>query len=344
MSAGPQRSDTVLALTAGEPAGIGPDITIMAWQRLYRDGPAFVLIGDADIIRERASRLGIGCPVQTIDRVSDACDLFSSALPILQTPAPAHVDCGTLDQSSAEHVLYSINRAVELVLEGQAGAVVTNPIHKAALYTAGFAFQGHTDYLADLARNHGHNALPVMMLDCGILRTVPVTVHIPVKEVPGALSTDAILQQVRIVHRDLRLRYGLSTPRIGVTGLNPHAGEDGAMGREEIDIIAPAIRTLISEGMNVTGPLPADTVFHEEARSNFDVIVCMYHDQALIPVKTIGFHDGVNVTLGLPFIRTSPDHGTALALAGTGKANPSSLVAALKLAAHMAGSPEAARG
>jgi 4-hydroxythreonine-4-phosphate dehydrogenase len=214
--------------------------------------------------------------------------------------------------------------------------VCTNPIGKATLYDAGFAFQGHTDFLADLARKRGHEAEPVMMLVANDLRTVPVTVHIALKDVPSRLTSDAIVSQARIVARDLKHRFGIARPRLAVTGLNPHAGEGGAMGREEETIVAPAIETLRNEGFDVVGPLSADTAFHDEARAGYDAIVCMYHDQALIPVKTLDFHGGVNVTLGLPFVRTSPDHGTALSLAGTGKANPKSLIAALELAHTMA--------
>jgi 4-hydroxythreonine-4-phosphate dehydrogenase len=213
--------------------------------------------------------------------------------------------------------------------------VVTNPIQKETLYQAGFAHQGHTDYLAHLAQTRGHAAEPVMMLVAKDLRTVPITVHIALKDVPSALTQDLIARQVRVTGQDLTRRFGIARPRLGLTGLNPHSGEGGAMGSEEQTVIIPALARLQSEGYDVTGPIPADTAFHPEARAQFDAILCMYHDQALIPVKTLDFHGGVNVTLGLPFVRTSPDHGTALSLAGKGTANPASLKAALAMAAAM---------
>jgi 4-hydroxythreonine-4-phosphate dehydrogenase len=226
---------------------------------------------------------------------------------------------------------------VELTTAARTRAVVTNPIAKSVLYASGFDFPGHTEYLADLAsQNAGHAVTPVMLLAGPSLRVAPVTIHIPLRQVPDALTTDAIVETTRIVARDLGRRFGLARPRIAVSGLNPHAGEDGALGREDGEIILPAIALLKAEGLDVTGPLPADTMFHAEARAGYDAAICMYHDQALIPAKTLGFHDSVNVTLGLPFIRTSPDHGTAFSLAGKGQARADSLVAALNLAAKMA--------
>ncbi|NMD09502.1 MAG: 4-hydroxythreonine-4-phosphate dehydrogenase PdxA, partial [Phyllobacteriaceae bacterium] len=225
---------------------------------------------------------------------------------------------------------------VQFCLSGAAAAMVTCPIQKEALYAAGFKHQGHTDYLAHLARAAGHAAEDVMMLVGGGLRAVPVTVHIALKDVPAALTRQSIEAQARVVHFALQKNFGIARPRIAITGLNPHAGENGAMGREEIDIIIPAISNLRQQGLDVRGPLPADTAFFTQERATYDAILCMYHDQALIPVKTLDFHGGVNVTLGLPFIRTSPDHGTALGLAGTGKAHPESLIAAIRLARQMA--------
>ena len=320
----------------GEPAGIAPDITISTWRELSDSGPAFMLIGDPALISERAGQLGATCPVAVVEDAGEAADKFAEALPVLLEPVKHEVVAGTPDAATAEPVLASIRRAVDLTMAGELSGFVTNPIHKSALYGAGFSFQGHTDFLAELARGHGSEAEPVMMLVSGNLRTVPLTVHIALKDVPGALTGDLIIRQTRIIARDLTRLLGIAAPRIAMTGLNPHAGEDASMGLEERDVIAPAIAALADEGIAVTGPLPADTVFHNEARANYDVIICMYHDQALIPVKTIGFHDGVNTTLGLPFVRTSPDHGTALSLAGTGKANPSSLIAAIRMAGEMA--------
>lgn len=326
----------ILGLTMGEPAGIAPDITVQAWRALVGGEFVFALVADADLVAERAVLLGLECPVEVVDQPTQAAEVFSRALPVLHEPLAAKCTPGTTDSSNAKAVLSSINKAVDLTLDGDLAGVVTNPIHKSALYGAGFSFQGHTDYLADLAQARGHDADPVMMLASGNLRTVPLTIHIALKDVPGALTHDVIVGQTRIVARDLRRLFGITEPRIAMTGLNPHAGEDGTMGLEEREIIIPAIEALAAQGITVTGPLPADTVFHDEARAGYDVIICMYHDQALIPVKTIGFHDGVNTTLGLPFVRTSPDHGTALPLAGSGKANPSSLIAAIRLAGDMA--------
>ena len=240
---------------------------------------------------------------------------------------------GVLDSKNSNWVISAIEMAVEFCLSREASAIVTNPIQKETLYDVGFKFQGHTDFLAHLAKCEGRD---VMMLVGEGLRTVPITVHIPLSEVPKTLTTAAIVSQGKTVAAALQKYFGIAQPRIAVTGLNPHAGENGAMGHEDQTIVAPAIAELRSAGLTVQGPLPADTAFHPEARASYDAILCMYHDQALIPVKTLDFHGGVNVTLGLPFIRTSPDHGTALSLAGTGKANPSSLIAAIKLAASMA--------
>jgi 4-hydroxythreonine-4-phosphate dehydrogenase len=239
---------------------------------------------------------------------------------------------GRPDAGAAAATIESIQRAVEAVRRGEARAVVTNPIAKALLYQAGFRFPGHTEYLGELAKAWGEPAFPVMMIWSEALAVVPVTIHIPLAEAPGALSAELIVRTARTVDRDLRARFGLTRPRLALAGLNPHAGEGGAMGREEITIIAPAIETLRAEGIDATGPFSADTMFHASARARYDVALTMYHDQGLIPVKTLAFDQGVNVTLGLPFVRTSPDHGTAFDIAGRGLANPSSLIAALKLA------------
>jgi 4-hydroxythreonine-4-phosphate dehydrogenase len=324
---------TPVALTMGEPAGIAPEITAKAWAALHRrPDRCFFLIGD--LLHQRSR--GRDIPVLPIASPAEAADCFADGLPVLAMALAQMPEPGKPLTVTAPQVLASIELAVDLAMQGAASAVCTNPIGKATLYDAGFAFQGHTDFLADLARRRGHDAEPVMMLAAKDLRTVPVTVHIALKEVPSRLTGQAILAQARIVARDLKCRFGIAHPRLAVTGLNPHAGEGGAMGREEEEIIVPAIAALKSEGLDVTGPLPADTAFHDEARAQYDAILCMYHDQALIPVKTLDFHGGVNVTLGLPFVRTSPDHGTALTLAGTGKANPRSLIAAIELAHVMA--------
>jgi 4-hydroxythreonine-4-phosphate dehydrogenase len=262
--------------------------------------------------------------------------MFPTALPLLHRPFAVHPKPGVIDPATARNVIAAIDEGVSLTMAGDAAALVTNPIQKEALYEAGFRHQGHTDYLASIAGKQGQKCHEVMMLVAHNLRAVPLTVHIPLKDVPAALSTELIVSQARVVANDLKKYFGIMRPRLAFTGLNPHAGENGTMGREELTVIIPALNQLRAEGLTVTGPLPADTAFHEEARANYDAILCMYHDRALIPVKTLDFHGGVNATLGLPFIRTSPDHGTALGIAGKGTANPQSLIAALKLAGEMA--------
>lgn len=317
-----------LALTLGEPAGIAPEITAAAWQELRGQADCtFFLIGDSKLVRN--------VPIAPISSPAEAAAIFADALPVMEM-AVKEVVSGKPDKAHAAAVISSIDKAVELALAGRVSGIVTNPIQKDSLYQAGFDFEGHTDYLEHLARKAGHTAHAVMMLAAPGLRTIPVTVHIALKDVPGALTRDSIVAQARVAEAGLKQQFGITRPRLGITGLNPHAGENGAMGDEEIRIIAPAIAELRASGMDVTGPLPADTVFHQEARAAYDVILCMYHDQALIPVKTLGFHEGVNCTLGLPFIRTSPDHGTALSLAGTGRANPLSLISAIRMASACA--------
>lgn len=323
----------LLALTMGEPGSIAAEITIDAWRKFQTDKAVrFFVIGDADHLKTINSDV----PVIRIENPDDAEQVFSQGLPVLHQPLQEPVVTGVADPAHARQVIASIDHAVDLALAGKISGMVTNPIQKQSLYEAGFNFQGHTDYIADLAVKAGQHADPVMMLSAKDLRTVPISVHIALKDVAEALSKDLIMSQTISTAQGLSRWFGLPRPRIGMTGLNPHAGENGTMGREEIEIIEPAIAELQSRGLDVTGPIPADTVFHEEARANFDVIMCMYHDQALIPVKTLGFHDGVNTTLGLPFVRTSPDHGTALSLAGKGNANPSSLIAAIRQAGNMA--------
>lgn len=326
-----------IAVTIGEPGGIGPDITAQAWQTLHKDHQAaFFVIGDSGFLRDRFAAIGNAVSVQEISDPNDASSVFAAALPVIGMPFTVRPETGRFSPRTAPTVIRSIDKAVGLALAGKISAIVTNPIQKEALYEAGFSHQGHTDYLAHLARRRGHDAEPVMMLCAEDLRAIPVTVHIALADVPRQLSTDLIVRQARVAARDLHRRFGIAAPRLALTGLNPHAGENGAMGKEEQTIIAPALALLRSEGLAIQGPLPADTAFHAEARSAYDAILCMYHDQALIPVKTLDFHGGVNCTLGLPFIRTSPDHGTALGLAGTGKANPKSLIAAITLAGEIA--------
>lgn len=325
-----------LALTSGEPAGIGPDIAIKAWLRRNElKLPAFYLLGDRDFFAGRAKALGLEIKLADV-RAEEALGTFADALPVVATGHAATALPGQPDGTSADAALASIRQAVADVIAGRASAVVTNPIAKSVLYQAGFRHPGHTEFLAELAANGGQPPQPVMMLWSPALAVVPVTIHLPLRDAIGQLSSDLIVSTIRIVVSDLKARFGLVRPRIAVSGLNPHAGEYGSLGSEDEAIIAPAVEILRGEGVEIRGPLPADTMFHDAARKTYDCAICMYHDQALIPIKTIAFDDAVNVTLGLPFVRTSPDHGTAFDIAGTGKANPSSLVAALRLAARMA--------
>jgi 4-hydroxythreonine-4-phosphate dehydrogenase len=329
-----------LALTSGEPAGIGPDITIKAWQRRRQEAlPPFYLLGDPGLVRRRAKAIGADIPLAEIcpeDADKDTVAAFADCLPVVATGHAATAEAGQPDDSSAGAALASIRQAVADVARGKAGAVVTNPIAKSVLYRAGFRHPGHTEFLAELAAENGRTPQPVMLLWSPTLAVVPVTIHVSLSEAIAQLSTDLIVATCRIAVRDLQRRFGIARPRLALAGLNPHAGEDGTIGTEERTIIAPAIDVLRTEAIDVRGPLPADTLFHAAARRTYDCAVCMYHDQALIPIKTLAFDDAVNVTLGLPFVRTSPDHGTAFDIAGTGRANPASLIAALRLAARMA--------
>src|SRR6187399_2045241 len=326
-----------LALTLGEPAGIGPDITLAAWCR--RDElnlPAFYVLADPDLLARRARALGLNVPIRAL-APEDAAAAFSDTLPVVALAEKVTAEAGRPDASSAPAAIASIRRAVADVFAGRAHAVVTNPVAKAVLYRTGFAEPGHTEFLAKLAQEAtGRAAHPVMMLWSPELAVVPVTIHLPVREVPQRLTADLIVETGRIVARGLRERFGIARPRLALAGLNPHAGEDGSLGAEDRAVVAPAVEKLRAEGIDARGPLPADTMFHAAARRTYDAALAMYHDQALIPIKTLAFDTAVNVTLGLPFVRTSPDHGTAFDIAGTGRANPASLIAALKLAARLA--------
>ena len=310
-----------IALTSGEPAGIGPEITVKAWEALGARLP-FFWIGDPAHLPDGTRHTEIHAP-------EEALHVSATALPVFRHPFPAPAIPGHPAPENAAAVISGIARAVELAQDGIASAICTNPIHKKALQDgAGFRYPGHTEYLAALA------GVPrvVMMLACDTLRVVPVTIHIPLSRVAATLTEQLLEETLRVTHAALIRDFGIATPRISVAGLNPHAGEGGAMGREEIEMIAPLIARLRDEGMDLTGPHSADTMFHAAARARYDVAVAMYHDQALIPIKTLDFAGGVNVTLGLPFVRTSPDHGTAFDIAGTGAADASSLIAALRLA------------
>jgi 4-hydroxythreonine-4-phosphate dehydrogenase len=330
------RAQLPLALTLGEPAGIGPDLTLAVWRRRVElDLPSFYLIGDVDFLKRRARTLGLDVPLASVTP-AEANAVFERALPVVPLELAVTAAPGKPDDTSAPAAIAAIRRAVADVLAGQAAAVVTNPVAKNVLYRSGFAEPGHTEFLAKLAAEATGKAVrPVMMLWSAELAVVPVTIHLPLRDVVSVLTGDLIYETGRIVARDLTARFGIKRPRLAVAGLNPHAGEEGAMGAEDREIVAPAVARLRAEGIDAIGPLPADTLFHERARATYDVALCMYHDQALIPIKTLAFDHAVNVTLGLPFVRTSPDHGTAFDIAGTGKADPSSLVAALQLAARL---------
>jgi 4-hydroxythreonine-4-phosphate dehydrogenase len=331
-----------LAVTMGEPAGIGGEILLKAWVARGEAGlPCFVALDDPNRLAALAGRIGLDVPVRTVASAGEARALFDSALPVLPLPLAAPVEPGRPDPANGAAVIASIDRAVELVRSGEAAAVVTNPIQKSALYAAGFRHPGHTEYLAHLA---GLADEPVMMLAAADLRVVPVTIHIALRAVAEHLTADAIVHAGRVTAAGLRRDFGIDQPRLAVAALNPHAGEGGSMGREEIEVIEPAVATLRAQGIDAFGPNPSDTLFHPAARARYDAVLCMYHDQALIPLKTVEFETGINITLGLPFVRTSPDHGTALDIAGTGKASASSLVAAMNTAAAMARARTAHRG
>jgi len=323
-----------LALTLGDPAGIGPELVLKAWlARATLPAPFFVL-ADPTALRALARRLGLDAPIAAVSP-GDAAAIFARTLPVVPLAAPADARPGAPDPSFAAATVESIERAVECVRQGEASAIVTNPIAKATLYAAGFKFPGHTEFLGALAQKWGGPSQPVMMIWSPLLAVVPATIHIPLAEVPKRLTRALLVSTARIVTADLERRFAIARPRLALAGLNPHAGEGGAMGREEIEIIAPAVAELRAEGLDVVGPLPADTMFHPAARARYDAAITMYHDQGLIPAKTLAFDTGVNVTLGLPFVRTSPDHGTAFDIAGKGLANPSSLIEALRLAARL---------
>ncbi|MEZ5900866.1 MAG: 4-hydroxythreonine-4-phosphate dehydrogenase PdxA [Hyphomicrobiaceae bacterium] len=328
-----------LALTMGDPAGIGPEIVLKAWiARALNALPPFVYFGDPNVLEERARALGAKVPIAPVSDMAAASAQFESALPVVPIAVGVPVEPGTPNAANAPAVIAAIERAVAEVAQGQVRGIVTAPIAKSVLYGAGFAHPGHTEFLATLAGRHWPHAAarPVMMLASEVLRVVPATIHVPLKSVPGLITPALIADTVRITWNALRDQFDIPVPRIAVAGLNPHAGEDGSIGREDIDIIAPAITALQAAGLRVSGPHSADTLFHAEARCGYDAAVCMYHDQALIPIKTLAFDEGVNVTLGLPFVRTSPDHGTAFDIAAHGIARETSLIAAIKLAGRLA--------
>ena len=326
-----------LALTLGDPAGIGPEIIVKAWNELRGAGPPFLVVGDFQALAS-ASAGGASILKKVIAPV-EAMAAFGHALPVLDLPLRAPVVAGRPSSAAgASAIIKWIETAVGLALSGAVPGVVTAPIAKGPLYEAGFKFPGHTEFLGELTASETFEGArgPVMMLIAGDLRVALVTVHEPLSKVPGLLSIDAIVNAGLVTAQALRRDFGIARPRLAVAGLNPHAGEGGGIGREEIEIVAPAVRALQDLGVEVTGPYPADTLFPPEMRKRYDAAVCLYHDQALIPVKMLDFWGGVNVTLGLPIVRTSPDHGTAFDIAGRGLARPDSLIAAIRVADQLA--------
>ncbi|WP_242076279.1 4-hydroxythreonine-4-phosphate dehydrogenase PdxA [Brevundimonas diminuta] len=321
-----------LVLTLGEPAGVGPEIVAAAWKALRADQTAFVVIGDAALLRAQ------GVPVAEVGTPGDARDLSGSALPVLHRPLPAPVLVGSPDPANASAVADGIEEAVSFALSGEASGVVTAPIAKAPMYASGFRFPGHTEFIAELTADAPYAGTrgPVMMLTAQDLRACLVTIHVALDQVPELVTAERVARTARVVHESLKRDFAIARPRLAMAALNPHAGEGGALGLQERDILIPVAEQLRAEGIDITDPRPADTLFHDEARATYDAAICMYHDQALIPVKTLDFWGGVNVSLGLPIIRTSPDHGTGFDIAGKGVARADSLIAAIRLASEMA--------
>lgn len=320
-----------LAVTLGDPAGVGPEIVAKTWSALKTGGPTFVAVGDRDTL---AAAMPRGGAVERVYSLAEGVAVFPKALPVLDLPA--NRQGAPADKANA--IIGWIETAVKLALEGEASGVVTAPIAKSSLYASGFRFPGHTEFLADLTAGAPIQGArgPVMMLTARDLRVALVTIHMPLREVADAVTTERVIHTARVTAEALRRDFGIAHPRLALAGLNPHAGESGTIGREEIDVLAPAVAALRAEGIDITDPKPADTLFHEEARRAYDAAVCLYHDQALIPLKTIDFWGGVNVTLGLPIVRTSPDHGTGFDIAGRGVARPDSMIAAVRLADQLA--------
>jgi 4-hydroxythreonine-4-phosphate dehydrogenase len=329
-----------LALTRGDPAGIGPELALQAWLATHSDPDAvpFFIVAHPDHLSRLAQKLAWNVPMAIVAPL-EAAATFPHALPIVALPDTVASEPGHPAASDATGTIASIETCVGLIKSGAAAAIVTNPISKEMLYRAGFPYPGHTEFLGALAaRDFGKTVRPVMLLWSPELAVVPATIHVPIAQVPALMTRELLVETGRIVATDFVQRFGITAPRLAFAGLNPHAGEGGEIGREDCDIIAPALAELAALGIAVSGPYPADTLFHAAARRKYDVVIAMYHDQALIPIKTLAFESAVNVTLGLPFIRTSPDHGTAFDIAGKGIADPTSLIAALKLAGRLASS------
>ena len=321
-----------LVLTLGEPAGVGPEIVAAAWKALNAQALAFAVIGDAALLRAQ------GVPVVEVTLPGDAQSRFASALPVIHRPLPAPVEVGRPDPANASAVADGIEEAVSFALSGEASGVVTAPIAKAPMYASGFRFPGHTEFIAELTADAPYPGTrgPVMMLTAQNLRACLVTIHVALDQAPELVTAERVARTARVVHESLKRDFAIARPRLAMAALNPHAGEGGALGLQELDILIPVAEQLRAEGIDITDPRPADTMFHDEARTGYDAAICMYHDQALIPVKTLDFWGGVNVSLGLPIIRTSPDHGTGFDIAGKGIARPDSLIAAIRLASEMA--------
>lgn len=318
-----------IVVSLGDPCGIGPEIVAAAWKAVH-DQPdmTFCVVGDAGTMAARGSN------VIRIPDPAEANAAFAEGIPVIDRPLNSRAVAGKPDPVHAPHIIDWIRAGVDYCRTGAARALVTAPIAKSVLYQTGFAFPGHTEYLAELCRHDetSEAPLPVMMLAAEDLRVVLATIHTPLAEVAFRLSGEDLVRLARITHNALIRDFGLDAPRLVMAGLNPHAGEDGSMGREELDILAPAVAVLRSEGVDIRGPFPADTLFHDKARQGYDAAVCMYHDQGLIPLKTLDFWGGVNITLGLPIVRTSPDHGTGFAIAGKGVARADSFINALRMA------------
>lgn len=329
---------TPLAISMGEPAGVGPDLILQLYEarRENRLSP-FLVYGNLQFLKARARRLGLDLKIAEADPET-ASALFATALPVTDLGDHIIDQPGITSPEGGEVVLEAIAKATGDCLTRACRALITAPIHKAALKRVGFSFPGHTEYLANLCSGGGDEPTPVMLLAHDNLRVVPLTIHVPLAEVPDLITTQLVVRKTRVVAEGLRTCFGIANPKIGVTGLNPHAGEEGSIGLEDRDEIAPAVALLRREGLDVSGPMPADTLFYPEHWQQYDVVLAMYHDQALIPIKTIAFDEAVNATLGLPIVRTSPDHGTAFDLAGTGNASAKSMLAAIRLADQMTAS------
>jgi 4-hydroxythreonine-4-phosphate dehydrogenase len=332
-----------LAISMGEPAGVGPDLIL----RLYADRealklPPFVVFGQCKFLAARAKRLGLDIEFKE-STAAETASIFPHALPVVHVDGLIPDKPGAPSPLSGKVVIEAITQAVQQTLGGACRGLVTAPIAKNVLYAAGFRYPGHTEFLAALCAGSGPAPLPVMMLAHGALRVVPLTIHVPLASVPALITPELLVQTGKIVAHDLRTRFGIAEPRLAVTGLNPHAGEGGTIGMEDLDIIAPAVAQLQFERVEVDGPIPADTLFHLPHWRRYDAVIAMYHDQALIPIKTVAFDAAVNLTLGLPLVRTSPDHGTAFDLAGSGKGSTASMLAAIRMADQLTNRHEGAR-